>query len=77
MIDERNDFHPATRNAFLLLDKFATAATRIEAIKIEYSAREILWELESSKKLSRVDVDKLGIVFRMALEKRLHELAFL
>ena len=77
MIDERNDLHPATRNAFLLLAKITTAATRIEAIKLEYSAHEILWELETRQKLSRLDVDNLGIVFRMALEKRLHELAFL
>ena len=77
MIDERNFLHPASREAFTLLAEIATAPSRIEALRLEYSTHSLLWKLEAHGRLSRLDTDNLGIVFRVALEKRLFELASL
>ncbi|PRA17820.1 hypothetical protein VRB78_11940 [Pseudomonas trivialis] len=77
MIDDGNHAHAGSRKAFCLLADIGTAATRIEAIKLEYSSHALLWDLEAHGALAQLDSANLGVVFRMALEKRLHELTFI
>ena len=74
MIDDGNHAHAGSRKAFCLLADIGTAATRIEAIKLEYSSHALLWDLEAHGALTQFDSANLGVVFQMALEKRLHQL---
>lgn len=77
MIDERSHVHAVIQKALCLLADIEMATDRFEAIKIEYSSHALLWDLEAHGALTQLDSANLGIVFQMALEKRLHELAFI
>lgn len=75
MNDEKNELHSNSLEAFELLSKIATATSRLEAIKLDFSMHALFWGSEAHGKLSRLDADNLCIVFRVAFEKRMFELA--
>lgn len=77
MSDVTDDIHPAKHGAVGLLRKIAQANSRDQVSSIGGEVLAYMWRLETGGGTSLLDIDNLGIVFKMASEKRLHELAFL
>ncbi|WP_154845282.1 hypothetical protein [Pseudomonas fluorescens] len=77
MIKSIGDIHPVKSEAEDLLEKIAKANSRNEVFSFEGEVLALMWKLEKDDGISHLDIDNLRVVFKMASEKRLHELACL
>jgi hypothetical protein len=77
MIDVIEDLYPVQLEAVHLLGRIAKANNRHEVFSFEGEVLAFMWRLETDKGISRVDIDNLSIVFKMASAKRLQQPAFL
>ncbi|MDY0832717.1 hypothetical protein SNL23_09945 [Pseudomonas sp. SED1] len=77
MIDLTAEVHLDKSEAVDLLGKIANANTRLQVFSCEWEVLAFMWRLETDDEVSYIDINNLRIVFSMASEKRLHELAFL
>lgn len=75
MINSIGDIHPIRSEAKDLLGKIAKANSRVEVFTFEGEVLALMWRLETDDGISKLDIDNLRVVFKMASEKRLHELA--
>lgn len=77
MINSIGDIHPIISEAEDLLGKIAKANSRLQVFSFEGEVLALMWRLETDDGISHLDIDNLRVVFKMASEKRLHELACL
>ncbi|AKS04675.1 hypothetical protein AA957_00580 [Pseudomonas trivialis] len=47
-----------------------------EVRSFESDVLALMWRLETDDRVSKLDIDNLGVVFTMALKSRRHELTF-
>lgn len=77
MIESIGDIHPLKPEAEDLPGKIAQANSRLQVFSFEGEVLAFMWRLETDEGVSRLDIDNLRVVFKMASEKRLCELACL
>lgn len=75
MTDSIGDIHPLRSETEDLLCKIAKTNSRLQVFSFEGQVLALMWRLETDEGVSHLDIDNLRVVFKMALEKRLHELA--
>lgn len=75
MIGARNDRHPAESASAELLAVIAHAPTAVEARHHKIRAHELILDLQVEDTISRLDADNLRVIFTVAIEKRLYEIA--
>ncbi|KMT52451.1 hypothetical protein ACR52_27050 [Pseudomonas fildesensis] len=74
-MDLADEVHPEKSEAVDLLGKIANANTRHQVFSCEGEVLAFMWRLETDDEVSHLDINNLRVVFSMASEKRLHELA--
>lgn len=77
MIDFTNDIHKAKAESVDLLGRIDTANTKRQVFRFEGEVFAFMWRLETDDGIANSDIDNLRVVFQMASEKRLRELACL
>lgn len=75
MFSARNDRHPATSASADLLAVIAHAPTAVEVRHHQIRARELIVNLQVEDTISRLEADNLRVMFSVAIEKRLYEIA--
>ena len=75
MFGARNDRHPAKSASADLLAVIAHAPTTVEARHHQIRAHELILNLQVEDAISRLDADNLRVIFTVAIEKRLYEIA--
>jgi len=75
MFGASNESHPAASRSADSLAGIAYAATAFEAQDCEILTRELILNLYEEETISGLDADNLRILSRVALEKRLFEIA--
>jgi hypothetical protein len=75
--DVIEDLHPTQPEAVYLLGRIAKANTMHEVFSLEGDFLAFMWRLETDEGVSSLDIDNLRVVFKMASEKRVHELVSL
>ena len=75
MLGASKDTHPAKHVSAHLLALIAQAPTAVEAWIHNIRAQELILNLQVTEAISKLDGDNLRLLYRVALEKRLHKIA--